>query len=148
MEMLRHPSAGWKIRPHTREDHPEIERVFVACLREFPLRNAAHEVNSLHYVLRNASVLVATERQAGLIGFLAMQAEAAYVSHLFVDADWRFCGVGSGLLSTARGVSGKPLCLDVDEYNHGAIAVYEHLGWTETVDHGRPGPKQRRLRGK
>jgi GNAT superfamily N-acetyltransferase len=145
MVMLRHSSAGWEIRPHTRDDHPDIVRIFADCLFEFPRRDRAQEARSLHYVLRNSSILVATEENAGLIGFLAMQAEAAYVSHLFVSKDWRLCGVGSGLLEIGRGVAGSPLCLDVDLDNHAARAMYARTGWVETVNHGRPGENQTRL---
>ncbi len=147
MVMLSHSAAGWTIRPHTRDDAPEIERVFRGCLAEFPWRRTREpqEIERLHYLLRTSTVLVAEEADAGIVGFVILQAESAYISHLFVDMDWRFCGIGTGLLQVSRSIACNRLRLDVDVNNHEAQAAYERLGWQETVDQGRPGVGQLRM---
>ncbi len=77
---------------------------------------------------------VATEEDAGIVGFIIVDPNSAYVSHLFVEADWRLCGVGTGLLAAARQASDKPLQLHVDELNTGALKAYQAIGWTEVME--------------
>ncbi len=149
MVMLSHDAAGWKIRPHTREDAEAIERVFRETFVEFPWRatREARDTDRLRYLLQTSTVLVAEEDNAGVVGFLILQAEAAYVSHVFVAPDWRFCGIAAGLLKVGRSISGQRLRLDVDVDNEQAISAYTQLGWKETVDHGRAGVGQVRFIG-
>lgn len=149
MVLLRHPAAGWEIRPHTRDDASGILSVFEVCLDELPRRKRKHasEFERLRYLLRTSTIPVAVEPSAGLIGFMVLQADAGYVSHLFVDPDWRFCGVASGLLNVGRSISGKRLCLDVDMDNPGALQAYERIGFQQTISHGLPGGHQKRLFG-
>ena len=68
-----------------------------------------------------------------------------YVDHLFVDEDWRLCGVGRGLLEVARYEAARPLILDVDMQNVAARRAYEKLGWHVVVDAKplRPGQQVR-----
>jgi len=68
-----------------------------------------------------------------------------YVDHLFVHRDWRFCGVGRGLLEVARKEADKPLILDVDTQNVSARHAYEKLGWRVLADAkpARPGQQVR-----
>lgn len=147
MDLFEHAGAGWRIRPHTKDDAEAIVGVFCDCLEDFPLRKSrlVQEVERIHYLLGTSTILVAEEESAGVVGFLILQAEAAYVSHLFVHRDWRFCGVGSGLLQVGRVMAGQRLRLDVDVDNMEAIFAYEHLGWKQTVNQGRPGVGQMRL---
>lgn len=149
MVMLEHEAAGWKIRAHTRDDAAAIERVFRETFVEFPWRESRKErdVERVRYLLQTSTVMVAEEDQAGVVAFLILQAEAAYVSHIFVQQDWRFCGIAGGLLQVGRSISGQRLRLDVDVDNEQAISAYTSLGWKETVDHGRPGVGQVRLIG-
>ena len=148
MALMAHTSAGWEIRPHNRDDQSGIEAVFLRCLAEFPWRrNRETELEALLYARKYSTVLVATEPDAGIIGFIILQSDKAYVSHLFIDQDWRFCGIARGLLSVARTLSQGPLQLDVDERNKGAIAAYAALGWTEKVRGGPDQRDQRRLVG-
>ena len=72
-----------------------------------------------------------------MVGFLTLEQGKAYVPHVFVDGDWRFCGVGSGLLQVARNFVGRPLKLDVDIQNAAAIEAYTALGWREQAKVGR-----------
>ena len=90
---------------------------------------------------------MAEEKQAGVVGFLTLEQAKAYVPHVFVDRDWRFCGVGSGLLQVARGFIGRPLQLDVDVKNEAAIEAYIALGWKERAKVGRGQREQVRLVG-
>ena len=99
--------------------------------------------------LQNAFVasraLVAAEPSAGVVGFLTVQARNGYVDHLFVQEDWRLCGVGRGLLEIARSEAAKPLILDVDMQNVAARRAYETMGWQVVVDAKpmRPGQQVR-----
>lgn len=145
---MSHRSAGWEIRPHSRDDRSDIQRVFLNCLTEFPWRqNPQREVDTLLYDLKYSTVLVATEPDAGLIGFIVLLTDKAYVSHLFVDPDWRLCGVGGGLLNVGRTLTSRPLQLDVDAKNYGALLAYQALGWTEAIANGHVRSNQRRLLG-
>ena len=141
-----HPGAGWTIRAASLADFFEIEDVFRGCLTDFGWRNGEQEVDRLHQTLAVTRVLVAEEPRAGVVGFLTLERKKAYVPHLFVHPDWRFCGIGSSLLNVARAKAKEPLELDVDAENKAARAVYERLGWIElTGANRRPRPGQIRL---
>ena len=146
METLSHNAAGWTIRPSGPRDHRGIARVFLGCLEEFPWRDSPRrELMGMENALLSGECFVATEPKAGVVGFIIFDEITRYVSHLFVDDDWRFCGVGSGLLEATRDALEKPLFLDVDELNSNAIRAYERLGWTEMMDTPKPKQGQRRL---
>jgi len=137
MALMAHSSAGWEIRPHSRNDRAAIERVFLDCHTELPWRTEpGPDLNTLRYALKYSSVLVAHEKDAGGIGFIVFLTERCYVSHLFVDMNWRFCGVARGLLDVGRTLSSGPLQVDLDTQNTGALAAYAAMGWTETVSGG------------
>ncbi|MEO0881105.1 MAG: GNAT family N-acetyltransferase [Pseudomonadota bacterium] len=125
-----HPNAGWVIRPLMQGDVGQALGVFETCLAEFPWRESfAKERAHLFQSAVNSDVLIASEAQAGVVGFMVADLSTGYVSHLFVDLDWRLCGIGSAFLALAREASGQPLVLDVDEGNSGGRAAYESLGW-------------------
>ncbi len=147
MKLLSHPGAGWSVRRATGVDFPEITAIFRTCLEDFPWRGPALEESlRLRIALVRTEILVAEEAQAGAIGFLALERKTPYVSHLFVDPDWQFCGVGSGLLEVARDIARRPLQLDVDVLNLKAQAAYQALGWTVvTPAGGRAGDQIRML---
>lgn len=146
MSLYAHPAAGWQIRAANLADFFDIEDVFRTCLKDFSWRNAEQELDRLHQTLAVTRVFVAEELSAGIVGFLTLERKKAYVPHLFVHPDWRFCGVGSGLLSVARVKADEPLELDVDEQNKAARAVYDRLGWIElTGANRRPRAGQIRL---
>lgn len=91
-----------------------------------------------------AEVFVAEEARAGVVGFVSLEGLSAYVPHLFVDADWRYCGIGRGLLEVARDQVGQPLKLDVDRENVRALAAYQAMGWRVAATAGqRPGDQIR-----
>ncbi|WP_169711780.1 GNAT family N-acetyltransferase [Henriciella litoralis] len=148
MALMTHPAAGWQIRPYRRDDHVSLESLFLDCLVDFPWRgNKADETVRLRQCIRTGPCLVAEEKTAGLIGFLTLETANAYVPHLFVDRDWRLCGVGGGLLEVARDLARSPLQLDVDLQNEGAIRAYRALGWSEKVNARPSRPDQTRLAG-
>ncbi len=135
MKLLSHPGAGWHIRAAKPLDRDDIERIFKSCLEAFPWRGSIEdELIRLRKTAAMARFFVAEEPNAGVVGFLTLETPKAYVPHLFVDLDWRFCGVGQGLLVVAREEAGRPLTLDVDSKNETARAAYEALGWTELAD--------------
>ncbi|MEQ9436895.1 GNAT family N-acetyltransferase [Hyphomonas sp.] len=144
--MYKHAGAGWSIRPFTLNDRISCLRIFSDCLRDFPWRG---DWKAYLPVLQNAfvssRVLVAEEPSAGMIAFLTVQMRTGYVDHLFVDEDWRLCGVGRGLLEVARNEAARPLILDVDMQNVAARRAYEKLGWHVVVDAKplRPGQQVR-----
>lgn len=148
MSLYSHPGAGWSIRHWRRDDYPQIEVIFRECLAAFPWRGSARdEVMRLRQALSANIAFVAEEKNAGVVGFLTLEQGKAYVPHVFVDGDWRFCGVGSGLLQVARNFVGRPLKLDVDIQNAAAIEAYTALGWREQAKVGRGSREQVRLVG-
>lgn len=145
---MTHRAAGWNIRLRLTPDDAGIEAVFRDCLHDFPWRRTHDdEVIRLRQALVANHCLVAHERQAGVIGFLALERGKAYVSHLFVHRMWRLCGVGSGLLQVARDMARSPLQLDVDTQNEWALAAYRAMGWIEKVGPPPGMDGQRRLSG-
>ena len=148
MSLLSHPGAGWSVRHWRREDYPRIEVIFKDCLKVFPWRGPERdEVLRLRQTLSANVAFVAVEKRAGVVGCLTLEQGKAYVPHVFVDPDWRLCGVGSCLLQVARGFVGQPLRLDVDVQNESAIEAYTALGWREQAKVGRGRHDQVRLIG-
>lgn len=100
-------------------------------MEEFSWRGPERqEIKRIRQTLIAADVYVASEPAAGLIGFMSYEPVNAYIPHLFVTADWRFCGVASSLLEVARAQTDGPVQLDVDCLNENAIAFYRAQGWT------------------
>lgn len=146
MTLLSHPSAGWSIRRAVRGDRAAVEAVFLNCLRAFPWRRSVeNELIRFRQTILTAEIFVAEEAHAGIIGFVTLEGLTAYVPHLFVDADWRYCGIGRGLLDVAREQVGQPLKLDVDRQNERALAAYMAMGWTVPATAGRRPGDQIRL---
>mgnify|MGYP002265747572 CR=1 FL=1 len=115
-------------------DRPDCLRIFRACLRQQVWRGDASEyVRALKYAMVNGDAYVSVEPQAGPVGFLTLIDRTTYVDHLFVDPDWRLCGIARGLLETARQDIGESLTLDVDQKNGNARAAYATLGWKEVA---------------
>lgn len=128
--MYKHAGSGWSIRPFEADDVAACVGLFRDCLKDMPWR----ERNRGQYlILRRAlgpsNAFVAEEPNAGIVGFLTLQLQQDYIDHLFVDRDWRFCGVARGLLEVARQTAAGPLSLDVDTDNLGAHKAYAALGW-------------------
>ncbi len=131
--MNDHPAAGWRVRPFRPSDMDGCLHVFVDSFRDFDWRRGpVVRVEPLRAAIRGSDVWVAEEAHAGIVGFITLRARQAYVEYLFVQRDWRFCGVGRGLLEATRDYAGRPLELNVDAPNRFARAAYEALGWTET----------------
>jgi GNAT superfamily N-acetyltransferase len=128
--MYKHAGAGWSIRPFDAADGAACVSIFRDCLTTMPwrVRNRSQYM-SLRRALSPQAAWVAEEPEAGIIGFLTLQVPQDYVDHLFVDPDWRFCGVARGLLEVARQSATGALSLDVDAENMGARRAYEALGW-------------------
>ncbi|MCA8902803.1 MAG: GNAT family N-acetyltransferase [Hyphomonas sp.] len=128
--MYTHDAAGWHIRKYQTHDGQACMSIFMSCLRKFAWRGTPRPyVARLIRSIPNSRIWVAEEPYAGVIGFLTLQPGEAYVDHLFVHEDWRFCGVARGLLEVARDTACQPLTLDVDTQNFGARKAYESLGW-------------------
>ena len=145
-----HPGAGWRIRAYTHGDLRGVLRVFRQCLQAFPWRGSfGRERAELVRGSVGRSIFVAEEPQAGIVGFLVVDLAEGYVPYLFVDLDWRFCGIGKAFLAIARDQARRPLMLDVDEPNMAARAAYKALGWRETAEAraNRAGVRQIRLVG-
>ena len=144
--MYTHPAAGWHIRPFERRDYRPCYKLFRDCLREFPWRGAATPyLRQLFNSLPTARAWIAEEPNAGVIGFLTLRPDSGYIDHLFIDADWRLCGVARGLLEVARGQMAMPLSLDVDVQNTAARRAYEALGWKIVARAGKAKADQIRL---
>ncbi|MEZ5997161.1 MAG: GNAT family N-acetyltransferase [Hyphomonas sp.] len=135
--MYTHDGAGWQIREFSTRDGQACMSIFMTCLRKFPWRGTPRPyVARLIRAIPNSRIWVAEEPAAGVIGFLTLQPSEAYIDHLFVHEDWRFCGVGRGLLEVARTEAGRALTLDVDTQNFGARKAYESLGWRVAASAG------------
>jgi GNAT superfamily N-acetyltransferase len=145
--MYKHPGAGWSVRPYQAADSNACLAIFRQCLIDMPwrVRNRAQ-----YMILRRAlgpdNAFIAEEPEAGIIGFLTLQRPQDYIDHLFVDDDWRFCGVARGLLDVARQHSAGPLSLDVDAENLGARRAYEALGWQVVASTSGSSGKARQMR--
>ncbi len=138
--MYTHAAAGWHIRDYVTRDGQACMSIFLSCLRKFPWRGTPRPyVARLIRSLPHSRIWVAEEPNAGVIAFLTLQTPEAYIDHLFVHEDWRFCGVGRGLLDVAREEAGQPLTLDVDAQNFGARKAYETLGWRVAASAGESG---------
>lgn len=144
--MYKHAGAGWSIRPFTATDAGACLAIFRDCLTDMPWRTRNR---GQYLILRRAltppNAWVAVEPEAGVIGFLTIQGVQDYIDHLFVDPDWRFCGVARGLLEVARQSATGALSLDVDEENIGARRAYEALGW-QVVANSTAASKARQMR--
>ena len=132
-------AAGWSIRRFKPSDSRSCIAIFRTCLNAFAWRGPMQDVRPLVASLIRFETWVAEEPQAGIVGFLTMDPLNAYVDHLFVDEDWRFCGVGSGLLEAARDKAGRRLTLTVDRENRFARGAYEAMGWEPTGEAGGRG---------
>lgn len=128
--MYQHAGAGWSIRPFTAADVGPCLAIFRECLTQMPWRiRNRDQYMILRRSLTPLNAWVATEPDAGVIGFLTLQLAQDYIDHLFVDPDWRLCGVARGLLEVARQGAIGALSLDVDAENLRARRTYEALGW-------------------
>ena len=129
----RHPAAGWSIRKFRAADIDACTDIFVDCFRDFDWRRRrVVQLEPLKQTISATDGWVASEDHAGVVGFITLDTANAYVPYLFVDRDWRFCGIGRGLLSAARDQAGRPLELNVDAPNRFARQAYEAMGWSET----------------
>ena len=138
--MISHPAAGWRIRPYRHVDAPRCRRIFEQALETFVWRGEPEPyLHGLADSLHRARSWVAEEQNAGVVGFLTMLNTRSYVDHVFVHEDWRFCGVGRGLLEIARLEADEPLELDVDDQNINGRRAYHALGWVETGKRSRNG---------
>jgi GNAT superfamily N-acetyltransferase len=144
--MYKHAGAGWSIRPFSAADAGPCLSIFRDCLAEMPwrVRNRGQYM-ILRRALSPQAAWVAEEPDAGIVGFLTLQPLQDYIDHLFVDTDWRFCGVARGLLEVARQGATGALSLDVDTENMGARRAYEALGWQVVASTGSTG-KARQMR--
>ncbi|MEX1250421.1 MAG: GNAT family N-acetyltransferase [Hyphomonas sp.] len=144
--MYKHPGAGWSIRPFSAADAGSCLSIFRDCLTQMPwrVRNRGQYM-ILRRALSPQAAWVAQEPDAGVVGFLTLQAPQDYVDHLFVAPDWRFCGVARGLLEVAHQGASGALSLDVDTENMGARRAYEALGWQVVASTGS-GSKARQMR--
>ena len=148
MNLLSHPGAGWSIRRAKSGDRLDVEAIFRRCLGDFAWRNSPSvEIARMRQTLLAADLFVAEVPQRGVVGFISLETHNAYVPHLFVEADWRLCGVGQGLLEVARDIAGRPLQLDVDIQNKRARAAYARMGWTVVAPAGGRRGEQIRLIG-
>ncbi|MEM1150122.1 MAG: GNAT family N-acetyltransferase [Pseudomonadota bacterium] len=131
--MITHPAAGWRLRPFKEADTADCEYIFGACVSQFTWLPAP-QIAPQSWVDTRRKVTtwvaeVGDPDDAEVVGFLMLSGRTAYVNYLLVDLDWRFCGIGQGLLDLARDHAGVPLTLDVDEENTRALAAYRALGF-------------------
>lgn len=149
--MITHPAAGWRIREYQSQDRYDCEDVFAECVSQFtwlaePQAAPSQWVDTQRYL--STWVAEVGETETEVVGFLMLSARTAYVNYLLVELDWRFCGIGQGLLDVARDFTGVPLTLDVDEENIRAIEAYRALGFAPVSTRAVGGRRQIRLEGR
>lgn len=139
--MISHTVAGWRIRAFDDLDRADCEEVFYGCVAEFTwMKEPQAAPDDWIDTRRKVQTWVAEVGEDEVVGFIMLSGRTAYVNYLLVEMDWRFCGIGQGLLDTARDYAGVPLTLDVDEENQRAIAAYRALGFApagRSVHRGR-----------
>ncbi len=64
-----------------------------------------------------------------VIGFMGMT--ELHIDSLFIDPEETGQGLGRQFISRARR-QGRPITVDVNEQNSGAVAFYRHLGFVQT----------------
>ncbi|MEL7128592.1 MAG: GNAT family N-acetyltransferase [Pseudomonadota bacterium] len=126
-----HDGAGWSLRPFEERDFRQVHAIFRTCFAAFPWRGRYRLSNSsdLGRAIGAHTTWVAEEPYAGIVGFMIFEPRTGYVSHVFIDQDWRLCGISTAFLKAARQKVGHALSLDVDERNRTARRAYAALGW-------------------
>lgn len=149
--MITHPTAGWRIRAYETRDRQACEHIFAGCVSQFTwLAQPFHAPRQWVNTRRRLATWVAEvgDEPGEVVGFLMLSGRTAYVNYLLVDLDWRFCGIGQGLLDVARDYTGVPLSLDVDEENIRAIQAYRALGFAPIRTQRSEGRRLIRLEGR
>lgn len=142
--MQTHNGAGWQIRLYDageevaepssspRKITPDhILELYVESLLTDPLWDHSKDATLEAVVkLSKATTFIAEEPKAGLIGFAAMTDDVVpHINQIYVLPDWRFCGVGSSLLETARNSTDSCVTLHVHAGNASLIGALKRLGW-------------------
>ena len=137
---------NFTFRASKEADHARIHAVWAASVRathDFLSEADFSEISDLvrDVYVPNAEFLVA-EQEGQVVGFMGMT--DLKIDSLFIAPSVFGQGLGRALVEQARKV-GRPLLVDVNEQNSGAVAFYQRLGFkqvgrTETDDAGRPYP--------
>jgi putative acetyltransferase len=135
------------IRAKTHADVPalfDIWRRAVIATHHFLSAADFAEIEALvrDIYLPAAELWVAADESAPPVGFIGLS--GAHIDALFVAPNAHGRGVGRRLVEHARGMP-RPLSVDVNEQNEGALAFYRRLGFrvsgrSPTDDQGRPYP--------
>ena len=127
------------VRAATAADMPALDRLYCAVIGAAGwLPTAARTAGSFADAAAGERVFVtdagAADRaggSAGLAGVIAVEADKAFVHHLYVAEDRRRQGVGAALLASLDLWLPRPWHLKCVSANRPALAFYAALGWID-----------------
>ena len=123
--------APLRLRPFRAADAPRCARLLEDGWRD-ALPNRARDIDLPTFgdLTRGEDVIVATQGVSGVIGFVAVDREADFIHHLYVDRARRGRGVGAALLAEGVALASGRASLKCALANLSALEFYHHLGWT------------------
>ena len=127
-------------------DHAALHKVWDRAVRATHTFLSAKDFAEISDLVRdqyvpNAPLDVALCKGA-VVGFMGMT--DLHIDSLFIDPDLTGQGLGRQFIARARR-KGRPITVDVNEQNEGAVGFYKRVGFVQTErreldDDGRPYP--------
>ena len=123
--------APLRLRSFRPEDAARCARLLQEGWAE-ALPNSARpiDVTEFQRLTEGETILVATTGLSGPIGFVAVDANFAFVHHLYVEATRRHRGAGAALLRAAVQMCSERVSLKCALANVPALEFYARQGWT------------------
>jgi ribosomal protein S18 acetylase RimI-like enzyme len=124
---------SYVLREAESDDARRLGRIFREA-RTGIFRSPPAETDDVKEFRRQADgelVLVATNMDGQVFGWMSVWLPESFVHHLYVDPTFQRCGVGRFLLDALPGRVPVPYTLKCVRSNRGAMAFYDRLGWTE-----------------
>lgn len=120
-----------RLRPYRAADAQRCARLLEHGWRE-ALPNRARDVTLADFweETQGERIVVASQPAIGVVGFVAVDVESAFIHHLYVDATRRRRGLGAALLAEGVGLAGGRASLKCALSNLSAIEFYNALGWS------------------
>lgn len=120
-------------RDRTPADNEAVHRVWTRAVRATHTFLSDQDFAEISDLLRDQYVpntgLDLAIQNGDIIGFMGMS--DLHIDSLFIDPDWTGQGLGRQFLARARR-KGRPITVDVNEQNTGAVAFYRRVGFVQT----------------